>query len=155
MKTKTLIIIGLLTFLLGCNNETTKTDDGLAGDARNIVLGSDNITPWTKNIKEIVITCDDIQEKVNIILKEGYKIKYIEKPIRETSGLIVIHYGSAWIDNCNGELNNINIYENESNKNVYDYLCAKIRWIEGKKNWLKRQEPNPCLQDIDFKNVKP
>ena len=143
--------MGLITLLFGCDDKSIKLDDGLIG-AGYVPDHSINLTAGPGN-KKTVITCDNFQEIVNIILWEGYKIKYIEKPIRKTSGTIISYDRSkSWIECCNYEINNIIIYENESNKDVYDYLCGKIRWIEAKKEWLKSQEPNPCLQDIDFEN---
>ena len=73
MKTsKTLIIMGLITLLFGCGDKSIKLDDGLVG-AGYVPDHSINLTAGSGD-KKTVITCDDVQEKVNIILGEGYKI---------------------------------------------------------------------------------
>ena len=101
--------------------------------------------------KEKIITCDDIQEQVNYILKEGYKVRLSKKSGVRNYFLIGVFTTE---DYYKYYLDDIVIYKNESNESVYNYLGGIIEKIKSKKRWLKSQEPNPCLQEIDFKNVK-
>jgi hypothetical protein len=90
-----------------------------------------------------------IQELIDFIKNEGYKITVAEPIIKINHGNSCIGYMSI-LQCYNAELKNIVIHKNDTPEEIYKYLLGIKETIIAKNKYLEKLKPDPIFEHLKF-----
>ena len=106
------------------------------------------VHPGTK-ITEPKITVESIQKLIYQIEKKGYKVNISnECEIKDGQNYGVVYTRASYYKECKNEVDNIKIYKNNTNEEIFNTLTRKIRMIK----YLEGiEKANPDIQKLKVK----